>query len=332
MTDLQPGAFNAVHVCMNVQAGDRVVIVSDNAREAIGRALEAECDSAGAASKVLLMEDFFTRPARDLPSTMTQAIREFRPTVSFYAAQALPGELIFRRPFMDLVIYQMKLRHGHMVGITEPLMEQGMAADYKEIARVTHRVTEAVKGARSIEVTTPSGTDMVATFDPSKRRWQACPGLYHSQGEWGNLPEGETFTSPMSVEGVIGAEVLGDHFSEKYGVLATPAKFELAGGRVKGVVADDEGLQKELETYLAQHENSNRVGEYAIGTNVALKELSGNLLQDEKVPGVHIAFGYPYPEETGADWTCPSHLDVVATRSTIKVDGQYLMKEGSFVI
>jgi len=317
---------------MNVQKADRVVIVSDQAREAIGRALEVECEAAGAASKVLLMEDFMNRPTTGLPSPMTDAIRSFQPTVSFYAAQALQGELVFRRPYMDLVIYQMKLRHGHMVGITEPLVEQGMAADYKAIAHITHRVTDAVRSARQIEVTTPSGTDMRATFDPSKRRWHPCPGLYHTQGEWGNLPEGETFTSPMSVDGVIGAEVLGDHFSEKYGVLAKPAKFELTGGRVMKVDAEDEALQKELETYLAQHENSNRVGEYAIGTNIALDKLSGNLLQDEKVPGVHIAFGYPYPEETGADWTCPSHLDVVATRSTIKVDGQYIMKEGTFVI
>jgi len=332
MVDMQPGASNAVKVCMNVQPGERVVILSDQAREAIGRALDAECEAIGAASKVLLMEDFMKRPATGLPSTLTDAIASFRPTVSFYAAQALPGELTFRRPYMDLVIYEMKLRHGHMVGITEPLMLQGMEADYKEIARVTHRVTEAVRGARQIEVTAPSGTDMRATFDPSKRKWQPCPGLYHTQGEWGNLPEGETFTSPMSVDGVMGAEVLGDHFSEKYGILSKPAKFELAGGRVRRVESEDDGLQKELETYLAQHENSNRVGEYAIGTNIALKELSGNLLQDEKVPGVHIAFGYPYPEETGADWTCPSHLDGVATRSTIKVDGQYLMKEGVFVI
>lgn len=332
MTNLQPGASKAVHVCMNVQKGDRVVIVSDHAREAIGRALEIECESAGATSKVLLIEDFMVRPARELPAEMRDKITSFEPTVSFYAAQALPGELVFRRPYMDLVIYQLKLRHGHMVGITEPLMEQGMNADYKEISRITHRVTEAVKGALAMEVTAPSGTDIRATFDPAKRRWHPCPGLYHKQGEWGNLPEGETFTSPMSVEGVIGAEVLGDHFSEKYGVLSKPAKFELSGGSVRSVDAEDEGLKKELEAYLAQHENSNRVGEYAIGTNVALKGLSGNLLQDEKVPGVHIAFGYPYPKETGADWTCPSHLDVVATRSTIKVDGQYLMKDGTFVI
>jgi leucyl aminopeptidase (aminopeptidase T) len=69
-----------------------------------------------------------------------------------------------------------------------------------------------------------------------------------------------------------------------------------------------------------------------IVTNIGLQKLSGNLLQDEKIPGVHVAFGHPYPEETGADWDCPSHCDGVATRSTVKVDGQYLMRDGAFVI
>lgn len=332
MDHLQPGASNAVNVCLGVTSSDRIVIVTDKAREAIGRALQIECETASAPSELLIMEDFMKRPATRLPDELEAKIRDFQPTVSIYAATALEGELAFRRPYMDLVLYQMKVRHGHMVGIDETLMVQGMTADYNEISRITHRVNEAVKGARHIEVTTPSGTDMRAEFDPSARRWHPCPGLYHSPGEWGNLPEGETFTSPISVDGIIGAEVLGDHFSEKYGVLAEPARFELSGGRVRSVQVYDPALQAELETYLAQHENSNRAGEYAIGTNVALKELSGNLLQDEKVPGVHVAFGYPYPNETGADWTCPSHLDVVATKSTIKVDGQYLMRDGEFLL
>jgi leucyl aminopeptidase (aminopeptidase T) len=173
---------------------------------------------------------------------------------------------------------------------------------------------------------------MRATLDPSRLRWQPCPGIYHEPGTWGNLPEGETFTCPASLDGILGGEVLGDHFSEKYGILAHPARFEVEKGRVRRVDAQHEELQRELETYLAQHENSNRAGEFAIGTNIGLDGLTGNLLQDEKLPGVHVAFGDPYGRETGADWTCTSHMDVVATRSTIKVDGEYLMKEGKFVI
>jgi leucyl aminopeptidase (aminopeptidase T) len=281
---------------------------------------------------MLVLDDFTQRPAEGYPSAMQREIDELKPTVSFFAATALPGELAFRRPYMDHVIYQLKTRHAHMVGVDERLMAEGMQADYREIARITAAVTDAVRGARRIDVTSPSGTDLSAEFNPSVRRWYPCPGLYHEQGMWGNLPEGETFTSPMTVDGIVGAEVLGDHFSARYGVLPAPAMFHIEAGRVRKVETQSGTLTAELDEYLTRDPEGNRVGEYAIGTNIALTGLCGNLLQDEKLPGVHIAFGYPYPTETGADWTASTHLDVVASRSTISVDGQLLMREGHFLL
>ncbi|MGH2719135.1 MAG: aminopeptidase [Actinomycetota bacterium] len=327
---LRRGAANAVGVCMAVGASDRVVIVTDRARQAIGDALTDEASATGAQVATLVLDDFTARPATGYPEPMQRQVAQLNPTVSFFAATALPGELAFRRPYMDHVIYQLKARHGHMVGIDERLMAEGMQADYREIARITNAVTEAVRDARRIEVTSPSGTHLAAEFNPSLRRWYPCHGLYHEPGTWGNLPEGETFTSPMTVNGVMGAEVLGDHFSAKYGVLPAPALFHIEGGRVRKVETPQGDLAAELEEYLNRDPEGRRVGEYAIGTNIALTGLSGNLLQDEKLPGVHIAFGYPYPKETGADWTATTHLDIVATRSTISVDGQVLMRDGAF--
>jgi leucyl aminopeptidase (aminopeptidase T) len=317
---------------MGVSSQDRVVIVTDEARSHIGAALADACQALSAPELVLKLEDHMTRPAAGYPESLSKEIEDFSPTVSLFAATALNGELAFRRPYMDHVLYGLKLRHGHMVGIDDRVMEEGMAADYAEISKVTARVTEIVKGAREIHVKTPSGTDMRARFDPDRLRWRPCPGIFHEPGDWGNLPEGETFTSPASVDGVFGAEVLGDHFSSQYGVLSPPVIIEIEKSRARKVTSGPEGLAEELTEYLGKHENSDRVGEYAIGTNIALDHLCGNLLQDEKVPGVHIAFGYPYPEETGADWNCPSHVDAVAVRSTIKVDGQLLMEDGKFLL
>ena len=328
---IRRGAANAVHVCMGVDAGDRVIVVTDRARRSIGNAL---MDEAGTVAdvKMLVLEDFTDRPARGYLSAMRDQISEFEPSVSFFAATALAGELAFRQPYMDHVIYELKTRHGHMVGIDEQLMAEGMQADYREIARITAAVTDAVWGARRIDVTSPSGTDLTAEFNPSLRRWCPCPGLYHRQGMWGNLPEGETFTSPMNVDGIVGAEVLGDHFSARYGVLPSPAMFHIEGARVRKIETQSITLTGELNEYLARDPEGNRVGEYAIGTNIALTGLSGNLLQDEKLPGMHVAFGYPYPKETGADWTATTHIDIVASRSTISVDGQLLMRDGQFLI
>lgn len=94
----------------------------------------------------------------------------------------------------------------------------------------------------------------------------------------------------------------------------------------------DEKLAADFRQYMAQDPNSSRVGEFAIGTNVGLTRIIGNFLQDEKFPGVHVAFGDPYGHGTGADWTAPSHVDVLASHATVAVDGHRLMENGRFLI
>ncbi|MDH3252018.1 MAG: aminopeptidase, partial [Ignavibacteria bacterium] len=75
-----------------------------------------------------------------------------------------------------------------------------------------------------------------------------------------------------------------------------------------------------------------RVGEFAIGTNIQLTRVIGNILQDEKIPGVHIAFGHPYAEHTGATWTSSTHIDVVGTGFTVRIDDRSIMEKGRFLM
>jgi aminopeptidase len=79
-------------------------------------------------------------------------------------------------------------------------------------------------------------------------------------------------------------------------------------------------------------ENSNRVGEFAIGTNIACKKVIGHILQDEKLPTIHIAFGHPYSQHTGADWMSTTHIDCVAVKCSIWFDGVQVMDKGVFTI
>ncbi|MBW3016911.1 aminopeptidase, partial [Candidatus Woesearchaeota archaeon] len=67
-------------------------------------------------------------------------------------------------------------------------------------------------------------------------------------------------------------------------------------------------------------------------TNIFLKKFVGSMLQDEKFPGVHIAFGYPYPKMTKANWSSKAHMDVVMRKTTIVVDGRKIMDKGKFLV
>jgi hypothetical protein len=63
-------------------------------------------------------------------------------------------------------------------------------------------------------------------------------------------------------------------------------------------------------------------------------------LQDEKFPGIHIAFGNPYGEHTGAPWRSGTHIDVVGRGFNIWLEyesgpnqmTEQIMQEGKFLI
>jgi aminopeptidase len=326
---MRPGARTAVRTCMGVKQNDRVLVLTDRVTNAIGRLLSEEAAEAGAQAVMYDLEHFGPRPVTEFPDNLRRELLAFRPTVTFYAAASQPGELPFRMALRVFLVQDLKVRHGHMPGITPQLMVEGMRADYKIVAALTRAVYDLGREARTIHVTTPDGTDLTALISPHLR-WVPSTGIYHEQGQWGNLPEGETFTCPETIDGTLVAHILGDYFSEKYGVLEHPVIFHLADGRVTAVECKNRDIAVDVTDYLDSSENGRRAGEFAIGTNIGLKKLIGNLLQDEKLPGIHVAFGNPYPHETGADWTSNVHVDVIPVNCTITMDGQTVMTGGRF--
>ena len=326
------GARNAVRTCLNVRDADRVAVISDVDRADIAGAIVEEARAAGGDVAGWRMEDWVERPAKEFPRPLADEIVAFRPSVSYYVGESRVGELAFRRPMIELLARELRCRHGHMLDVDRSLMLDGMTVDYDEVYRVTHRVYEVAREASRIEVATRLGTELTATFSP-RHRWVPCDGRYWEQGRWGNLPEGEVFTAPLSVDGLLVGEELGDHFASRYGLLEEPVRLHVRGGRVIGVeMPGHPEIEAEVRAYLGQGPESNRAGEFAIGTNVGLTRIVGKFVQDEKFPGVHVAFGDPYGAETGADWRCPSHVDVLASRADVWVDGRQIMREGRFLV
>jgi leucyl aminopeptidase (aminopeptidase T) len=217
-----------------------------------------------------------------------------------------------------------------MPNVTKELMETGMCADYQKISELTKKVNEVVRGGRTAKVTNKSGTDLTAEFHPTWR-WKISDGIYHEKGMWGNLPDGEIFTAAYKANGKMVIDELGDWFSPKYGVLAdTPLTLNVRDSRIdfSSVTCNNSTLLREFLEYVKTDENGNRLGEFAIGTNIFLNRLTGNLLQDEKFPSVHCAFGNPYPEETGANWQAKTHLDGIMLKCNVWIDNKQIMNEG----
>lgn len=316
---------------MAVKPGEHVLVVTDVEQREVGEALrKAASRITPGKVRLRILEELAARPIVAIPEKLVQDIQWAN--VTFYAAHSMKGEVGMRLQLIRLA--RKYARHGHLINITKQLMEEGMCADYRKISKVTHKVHERVRQARTIRVTNPAGTDLVVEFDPTWR-WIPYDGLYHEKGTWGNLPEGEVTTAARKASGRIVVNELGDYFDRKYGILtASPVVLDVHNSRADlvSIACSNAELKAELTSYLETDANSNRLGEFALGTNIFLTRLVGNLLQDEKLPTVHVAFGDPYSEETGADWTSKTHIDCIIMNSSVWVDGEKIMQSGSYTL
>jgi len=333
MGTVEQGVRQAVENCLKVSPGESAVIITDRASIEIGSALGDAIERIAGPGRFFVMEDFGERPI-DFPMVIAQALAWA--DVSVYAAHGAVGELAtFRMPMLRAVEANRRLRHAHMIGITRRIMCQGMCTDYKQIQRLSRVVHEKLKNARAIRVTTRKGCDFTASFSP-KIKWCISDGDI-KPGQWMNLPDGEVFTCPESLDGTVVINgCLGDFFAERYASLEeTPIRIHVEQGRARqeSLECENERLRRDFANYVfGTDANSNRIGEFAVGTNIGLTELIYNLLQDEKFPSVHIAFGSPLPGRTGARWDSDAHLDGVIKDPTICVDGEVIMEHGRFCI
>ena len=186
--------------------------------------------------------------------------------------------------------------------------------------------------ARSVRVESPAGTRLEATFDPALT-WVKTSGLINRR-YWSNLPAGEVFTTPASVDGVFVCDgTAGDYFGPKYGDLeSTPLRLDIEGGRLRAACSAREDLEREFWEYCHTDEHSDRVGELAFGTNIALADMIGVLLQDEKIPGVHVAFGDPYGSQTGAPWKSRTHIDVLTRACDVWIEDEQVIRGGRYLL
>ncbi|MDZ4711422.1 MAG: aminopeptidase [bacterium] len=327
--DMNEGAANAINVCLRLKPEERITVITDNESFDIASALVSEIKKVGSEYSLMLIEDYTPRPTPNMPQPILDDLAKSQ--VSIFCAQAQAGELSARIQ-MTAVVNAKKIRHAHMVNINKQIMMEGMRADFLEVDKLSQKLIDKAKKTKTIIAKSKGGTDIVAEFSPNLK-WLKTSGII-SIDKWGNLPGGEIFTSPLNVNGKFVVDgVVGDYLCQKYGDLKdTPLTIEIVNSRIKKMECSNKELLEEFTAYTMTDENSNRVGEFAIGTNIALRTVIGHILQDEKLPSIHMAFGHPYAEHTGADWISTTHIDCVGINFDIWLDDEKVMENGKFLI
>src|SRR5579864_7383133 len=311
--EFTPGARNAVNVCLRVQAHEQVCVITDKATLEIASSIVSELEKLGAPHHAWILEDLAARPLKDLPHEILDDLEISQ--VSIFAVQAQTHELRSRIQMTD-VVNRRRIRHAHMVNINRQIMLEGMRADFQRVDRLSQKVVEMVRKASKIRAKTAAGTDLTADLNPHYK-WLKTSGII-SPEKWGNLPGGEIFTTPGEVNGTFVIDgVVGDYLCAKFGSLQeNPLTVRMKGNRLTEAHSENRELENDFWKY----------------TNTDLKDVIGQILQDEKYPGVHIAFGNPYGAHTGAEWDSTTHIDVVGRKFNIWVDEEQIMQEGKFLV
>ena len=325
--ELMPGARNAVETCLDVRMGEEVTLIADEASRAVAASIAAALDERKARCAGLLLEALGPRPMTAAPAEVLNALETADAGVMCMTPQL--GELAARMAIVR-VVERRQIRYAHMVGVTPQIMQQGMRADYRMVDRLSEKLRQRMLRAKTLTVKTEAGTEFAAHFD-RRLDWVKTSGLINPR-YWSNLPAGEVFTTPATVDGTFVCDAsAGDHFNQKYGDLqSTPLMLTIKAARLVGVECARKELEQEFWEYCHTDENSDRVGELAFGTNLGLTEMIGVLLQDEKFPGVHLAFGDPYGSQTHADWKSTTHVDVLTRKCDVWIDDDQVIEKGQY--
>lgn len=257
-----------------------------------------------------------TTPVVDAPADKIAALRRGRGLISTMRWQGTRWALV-RVPTPEWS-RAMGLDHDELLHEWVDSFE----ADWSDAEHRMQYLCDALAGAERAVIEDSWG---VLELGLTGRLWVPFAGR-------ANWPDGEIATAPVD--------------DDVFGTIRFPGAFSFAGVRIRdleltleaGVIVDEtasEGLEFVREM-LATDAGSRRLGELGVGTNAALRTMTGDLLIDEKILGsVHVAIGRAYPECGGVNESAV-HWDIVkdlrgsgdTPTGSLRVDDTWLIRDG----
>ena len=345
---------------VKIKKGERVLIIANPATAEIAQDLYSASSEAGALATLMYQPD---KTSFDNANPEVLAAIATEPEVCFSisniklgkdpGATANPYTTEDGQKYTHIFDYLMDgkktMRGAWTPGITVDMMNRTASIDYKELQSRCAELTEIFKGAVSVRVTAPAGTDLIVPING--RSLLSDDGDFSKPGSGGNIPAGEVFISPVvggsqlknadgtpieqQSDGCEGLIVYDGSmtFSDGDSILETPITCKVSGGYVTDISGGAEArrllktiLEAEVRPFVLEKEgklpqgqaaiykkNARNIGELGIGLNPAAN-ITGNMLEDEKAfHTCHFAIGENYDNDA------PSliHLDGVVRNPTI---------------
>jgi leucyl aminopeptidase (aminopeptidase T) len=306
--DLRAPAETAVHQCLDLQPDESCLVVTDDGCEPIGRALY-ETARAVTGDAVFLQYPPLDQHGEEPDEMVAAALRS---ADAFLAPTTM--SLSHTRARSEAT--EAGARGATLPDITREVFTTGLDADYDEIQRACEAMLETVADAEEVRLTSPQGTDI--TFGFEGREWLDDTGDVSEPGSFSNLPAGEVFVSPATADG----RFVVDGTIRPHGRLEPGHEVTVEVEDAYVTDIDDTEVAAMFEEAAEEvGQDAYNLAELGIGTNVAVTDLVGSVLLDEKAGGtVHVAVGDD--AGIGGDTSAPIHQDGILTEPTVSVDGE----------
>ncbi len=299
--------------CMNLQKGEKALVVCDKPLRTIGYTL---FEKAAELSHAFLLEMIPLHTHGEEPPPLVADAMKAADVVVIPTSTSLSHTQARKEANAQ------GARIATLPNITEDIMKRSLAVNYQKIKERSVMIADLLSSADTARITTERGTDLIMTL---KGR-EADPdfGIYHKKGDFGNLPAGEAYIAPL--EGKSEGTLVVD------GAIAGVGKLdELVTITVKKGMAEKIENCPQLEKLLDEHGSPGRnIAELGVGTNDKA-QVTGNALEDEKVMGtVHVACGSN--ALFGGTVSVPVHLDCIILNPSLVVDDELVIEEGELLV
>ena len=283
----------------------------------------------------MLLEE--QRPLTEVPDDLKEALRE-KNVLVYIISKAGSEERVFRDK-LNTCAEELGVRVGNLMDVNPQLLDSAFREDPSMIKEFTLQLLDRMQLVREVRVTSPAGSNFVVEFD-KKYSWLASTGFIEFK-KTRNLMPAEIYTHPACVEGTIVidgayAGLVGYDDSEELlkALKKNPITWVVKNNRIVEIRCAHKRIREitHREVFEKDSVNGNRIGEFGMGTNLGMKELFGNVMHDEKFPGVHIAHGHGYASATGAEYESSVHSDAILLEVSVQdVDSkEYLMRKGKY--
>ena len=201
-------------------------------------------------------------------------------------------------------------RCASMPMIEKRMEKTAISADYKEVQKYAASLQKLLN--KTIGADVIFSTDDTLHVDLRNRIAHMEAGDCTKTGQFINFPSGESYKAPY--EGVPD-EISQFGRSKTEGILPAIENKELMRYNVKNntivEVVGNGKRSEEMRKFFEENDTHRNIAEFAIGCNKKAV-ITGNILEDEKTSGLHIAYGMS--THLGGKIESDMHIDIVYSK------------------